>query len=271
MLALCSLLLAGPPAYPWPHAAEAETVAGRFAPPEGFVRLPMAEGSFGAWLRDLPLRPGCPEVKLFDGRRKRNQTAQVAVVDIDVGTRDLQQCADAVMRLRAEYLRSRARDADICFRFTSGTPHPWSRWAKGERPKVRGSEVRFTASAKADDSYASFRAYLDSVFLWAGSASLALELAPVEAVGTVQPGDVLIQGGYPGHAVLVADVAENAAGERVMLLLQSYTPAQELHLLARADAPGNPWYPAQGEGPIETPEWTFARTDLRRFQERGCP
>ena len=43
-------------------------------------------------------------VYLFDGSIKKHQSAQFAVVDISVVKKVLQQCADPVMRLRAEYL-----------------------------------------------------------------------------------------------------------------------------------------------------------------------
>ena len=45
----------------------------------------------------------------------------------------------------------------------------------------------------------------------------------------MQIGDVLIQGGSPGHAVIVVDMAENpATGEKLYLLAQSYMPAQDI-------------------------------------------
>ena len=42
----------------------------------------------------------------FDGLEKWNRSVYCAVVDMEIGKRDLQQCADAVIRLQAEYLYS---------------------------------------------------------------------------------------------------------------------------------------------------------------------
>ena len=85
-----------------------------------------------------------------------------------------------------------------------------------------------------------------------------------------EAGDVFIQGGFPGHAVLVADVAEDAGGRRVFLLLQSFMPAQDVHVLANPTSPGTPWYPALANGDFDTPEWRFSRSDLRRFPRTDC-
>jgi hypothetical protein len=250
-------------------AASADTIQERIAPPPGFRRVPEAAGSFGAWLRKLPLKPGRPPVRLFDGRPKANQNAHWAVVDIDVGHGDLQQCADAVMRLRAEYLRSVGAENAICFRFTNGEPARWSAWRDGFRPRVRGDRVTWLKSAARDGSYASFRRYLDMVFTYAGSASLERELDRVSDPRRVQAGDVFIQGGHPGHAVLVVDVAEDAAGRRAVLLVQSYMPAQDIHVLRNPAARENPWYVITGDDPLLTPEWEFPRGALRRFPPLG--
>ena len=213
--------------YRWTHAADSEALAERFAPPLGYRPVALPASSFGAWLRGLPLKPGRPEVLLFNGRPKQNQGAHLAVADIDVGREDLQQCADAVMRLRAEYLRSAGRDKDICFRFTSGDPARWEEWRAGGRPFVVGNFVRWVRRAAADSSAASFRAYLTSVYRWAGSASLSRELRGGMDPRRVEPGDVFIHGGFPGHAVLVVDVAQDPRGRRKFMLAQSYMPAQE--------------------------------------------
>jgi hypothetical protein len=264
------ILLASAP-YPWLEGEPKHTIESRIAPPAGYTRVAAPEGSFAAWLRALPVKKGKPKVLLYNGSAKGNQDAHHLVVDIDVGERDLQQCADALMRLRAEYLRSRERHEDVCFRFTSGAKNPWSRWAKGERPRVNKKKVTWKQRKKPDDSYEVFRQYLEDVFMWSGSASLSLELATVTDARDVRAGDVYIQGGFPGHAILVVDAAENEAGERVFLLLQSYTPAQDMHVLTHPDSPISPWYPANTEEDLDTPEWSFERTDLRRFREHGCP
>ena len=255
-------------AYPWLEHPVTDAIASRFNPPEGFVRTAETSGNFGDWLRYLPLISGRPKVLLYDGREKGNQEAHEAVVDMDVGNRDLQQCADAVMRLRAEYLRQAGKANRISFRFTNGTPARWTDWARGMRPEVKGNKVAWKQKASPSSSYASFRSYLTKVFQYAGSASLSRELKPVPSTEPVQAGDVFIQGGFPGHAVIVVDTAENKSGERLFLLAQSYMPAQQVHILKNPnDANLSPWY-RYLPGPLRTPEWRFPDNSLKRFGGR---
>lgn len=255
-------------AYPWlPEYDRSHSVEARIPAPPGSRRAATAPDGFATWLRGLPLRPGRPPVRLFDGRLKGDQDVHHAVVHIDVGTKDLQQCADAVIRLRAEYLFAAGALEAITFAFTSGDPAPFSRWSRGERPRVAGRRVWWKAGAPADASHASFRRYLDAVFTYAGSHSLSRELKPVGLDADIEPGDVFIQGGFPGHAVIVIDVAvEASSGRRFFLLAQSYMPAQEVHVLRNPGDPAlGPWYPADFGPLLVTPEWSFRRADRRRF------
>lgn len=252
--------------FPWPNSGTASQVHDRFPPPAGFKPIPLPQNSFGTWLRQLPLFTNHTEVRLYDGRKKANQSAHLAVFDIDVGRRDLQQCADAVMRLRAEYLRAVNREDAIAFNFTSGDLASWQQWRQGMRPQVSGNKVFWQQKAAADNSYRNFRRYLDSVFTYAGSASLILELKAVKQPEKILPGDVFIQGGFPGHAVIVMDVVENEHGQRRFMLAQSYMPAQQIHLLRSPANRASPWYPAKNHGLLKTPEWPFKYADLHRFQ-----
>ncbi len=252
---------------PPPHAARLDQ---RFAPPDGFVRAPAAADTFAAWLRGLPLKPEGASVLLHTGAPKGRQDVHAAVIDIDTGTRDLQQCADAVMRLYAEWQFARGDVGRIAFNDTGqGRPMPFWRWAAGERPRATGHALVWDKRAPPDQSYASFRRYMDTVFAWAGTHSLERELVPV-ADGRVEIGDVFIKGGFPGHAVLVADVAEQPrTGARRFLLIQSFMPAQDMHVLNGAGASqGSPWYALEAGKPFITPEWTFPPGSLRRWRAR---
>ena len=254
--------------HPWLDArVPAEALETRISPPTGYRRTEVPEGSFAQWLRRLPLKKDCPPVLLFNGEKKTNQAAHVAVVDLDVGPKNLQQCADAVIRLRAEWQFAEGKHDEIRFSLTSGAQAEFARWAEGYRPVVgRRNAVTWIKSADADASYASFRRYLDQVFQFAGTASLSRELLKVPDPGDVRSGDVFIRGGYPGHAAIVLDVAENVAGQRVFLLAQSYMPAQEVHILKNPnDGNLSPWYSADYGEHLLTPEWTFGRGELRRF------
>lgn len=247
----------------WPSGADAAGIVDRFPVPEGFKRLNVADDGFGAWLRQLPLRPPGEPVRFHDGRIKPDQSGAAAVIDIDVGRGDLQQCADAIIRLRAEYLRAVRPGADLAFRFTSGDRFAYADWLAGRRPVVRGNKVAWESVGATSDTYAGFRRWLDVIFTYAGTMSLQRELRPVRDAGGVEPGDVLIQPGTPGHAVVVIDVAVGISGERRALLAQSFMPAQSIHVLN--NPAGGTWYRLAGERRIVTPEWTFAPGDLRRF------
>ena len=82
--------------------------------PDGYSRPYSESHSFATWLRQVRLKKD-RTVYLYNGKTKHNQSAQFAVLDITIGKKDLQQCADAVMRLRAEYLFSHKRYHDILF------------------------------------------------------------------------------------------------------------------------------------------------------------
>jgi hypothetical protein len=189
--------------------------------------------------------PGTP-VLTYTGAPKWRQDVHAGVIDIDVGKRDLQQCADAVMRLRGEWLYASGRPREIAFNDTDGKRRAFSRQGKQD--------------------YAAFRKYMDLVFAYAGTYSLERELKPVDALD-IAIGDVFIKGGFPGHAVLVADMAMNeTTGEKRFLLVQSYMPAQDMHVLKNPKSEdGSPWYKTDFGEELVTPEWTFRRSALRRF------
>jgi hypothetical protein len=92
----------------------------------------------------------------------------------------------------------------------------------------------------------------------------------VERIEEIQISDVFIKSGFPGHAVIVVDLAvEPTTGKKIFLLAQSYMPAQEIHVLRNADNEKmNPWYEVNGDDKLYTPEWTFEWPELRRFHER---
>lgn len=203
--------------------------------PPGHARIPA--NAWGNYLRQLPLKKD-PTVYLFNGQKKLNQEAQYAVVDISVGNRDLQQCADAVMRLRAEYLFTTHQYEKIAF--TSNT----------------GARYQFTSPY----THAHLMDFLTTVFTYCNSASLEKELKP-KNIREIHIGDVLIRGGFPGHVVIVVDVAEDSRGNRMFMLAQSYMPAQDIHVLKGQIGP---WYKAE-EGMIHTPEYSFHSSNLKTW------
>lgn len=248
--------------------SEKNSIKSRIHVPEGYTRVKEAEGSFASWLRFIQLKEGDPEVHLYDGTLKNDQSVHFAVVDLDVGKKDLQQCADAVMRLRAEYLFSKGLFKEIHFNYTSGDKVSFTDWCGGKRPSVKGNKVVFVQTPSCTPDHQHFMGYMENIFSYCGTLSLSREMKSI-ALQEMMPGDVFLYGGTPGHGVLVMDVAVNdSTGDKVFLIAQSYMPAQEMHILKNPRNAGiGPWYSLKEIGEkLVTPEWTFGIDELKRFQ-----
>jgi hypothetical protein len=232
-------------------AADSNTVIGRFPAPPGAQRVAVDEGSFGAWLREMKLRPRGTLARYFNGKLTKQDNV-AAVIDFDVGKRDLQQCADAVMRLRAEYHWSQNNPKSACF------------------VAVSGKLLRFGGG-----KYGKFRSWLDHVYNVANTGSLRRQLESVADGTQVQPGDVYVMGASAarkyGHAVIVLDVAIGADQQRWVLLAQSFMPAQDIHVLKNDQEPNRlNWFRANADGSVYTPGWGFDPKSLRRFGVQDC-
>ena len=212
------------------------------------------------------MKPHGTLVHYYNGDEKPNKVA-AAVLNYDVGNRDLQQCADAVMRLRAEFLYKTKQYDALHFNFTNGFKADYSKWRTGYRISAKGNTVNWIKTTKESLSYLSFRDYLNMVFNYAGTASLTKELKQVP-LSQMQIGDVFIKGGSPGHAVIVVDMAIHPqTHKKLFMIAQSYMPAQDIHILINRNKPSiSPWYELdENASEINTPEWTFECNQLKRF------
>jgi hypothetical protein len=147
--------------------------------PAGFKRVIYSPGSFSDWLRNVKLKKSKTVYK-FDGTPKHNQSAQFAVLNISVGYRDLQQCADAIIRLRAEFFYDNKMFSQIIFTDNNGKSYHY------QPPYTRNH----------------FDNYLQQVFGMCGTASLSKQLKQHIELKHIEPGDVLIRGGFPDMLLL---------------------------------------------------------------------
>ena len=234
---------------------------------KNLTRDSVAPGSFAEYLRNLPLKPANYPTHLYNGEEKSNERSTYRVVDMDIDSVDLQQCADACIRLYAEYLWHSKQYSKIKFHFVNGFLAEYERWAHGERIKVDVAHRKtswYRLNNAEDYSYKTFRKYLLMVFNYAGTASLPKDMEETkhydfdrqQTILPINIGDVIIQPGSPGHAVIVVD----KAGE-LLILAQSYMPAQEIEILT-GYYPDKPWSTflwtnGSDEIRLKTPEWNF--------------
>ncbi|MBF4696037.1 DUF4846 domain-containing protein [Fusibacter sp. Q10-2] len=245
--------------------AEGNTLESRINTPEGYSRIEYPQESFETYLRHFPLKANGSKVLLYNGDEKGNQSVHLAVFDMNISNRDLQQCADSVMRIYAEYYYANKQYDQIKFYFVNGFLCEYQKWQEGYRIQVNGNDVSWTKTKGYDESYETFERYLETVFAYASTLSLDQESTPID-IENLQVGAVFLKAGSPGHVVMVVDLCENAEGKKAFLLAQGYMPAQEFHVLKNPLSDTDPWYYVETLSyPLETGSYAFDKGSLKRL------
>jgi hypothetical protein len=257
--------------YPWKRKnAKYTPLSLRLAPPPGYRRVGQAVGTYGHWLRHLPVRRRSSKVHDYTGRVLPGSTSvSAAVIDLNVPPKDRQQCIDTILRLRAEYLWWKNKKGKIKFRYAGGKYFGWSHWRKGLLPRrKRGRTVFVKRRSGRSGSRKSFAAYLSYMFAMTGTMHHVRE--PRVTFDKMQPGDFFInpppRSGALGHAVVILDLARRQDGAIAALIGEGYTPAQDFHVLKTPK--GKRWYRLDPRRPVSTPQWPhpFKWKDLARFR-----
>ncbi len=242
------------------------TIKSRVNLPNGYKRVVYKNGSFEEYLRTYKLKPYGSKIINYDASEYFWQGGHIGILEVSVPKNGLQQCADALIRIRSEYLWKNDRKDEIGFNFTSGHYCSWEKYAEGFRPKISGNKVSFHKTASVNTSEENFYNYLNLIFMYSGTLSLYNELESVEAKD-LKIGDMLIKGGSPGHIVMICDEAVNEKGEKIYLLFQGNTPAQSVHLVKNLENDLiSPWYYLEKDAVIPVSNYTFGNSKFVRFK-----
>ncbi|WP_108868141.1 DUF4846 domain-containing protein [Aquimarina aquimarini] len=245
---------------------EKDSISTRVIVPDGYKRVSYPKGSFQEYLRHYQLKTYGSKIINYDNTEYFAQNWHEAILEIPVPSNGLQQCADALMRMRSEYLWKKNKKSKIGFNFTSGHYCSWNKYAEGYRPKIKGNKVTFHKTATVNHSKANFYKYLNLIYTYAGTLSMYNEL-PKVAVKNVQIGDMLVKPGSPGHIEIVIDEIIDQKGNKMYLLAQGNTPAQNVCLLKNFENTAiSPWYQFVENEAVYTPSYSFNKARFIRFK-----
>ena len=239
---------------------EGYTLFTRFITPKGYKRVEATKGSFADFIGNYPLEPDGTPVYYFDKREKSGDG-----LSMEVAEEDLQQCADSIMRIYAEYLYKSGNEYKISFKFVDGFVCDYNHWKQGYRVKFSDDKPYWEKKTDADNSEETFKKYLRIVFAYSSTLSMEKEARPID-ISQLKVGDIFIKGGSPGHVVMVADICENESGEKAFLLAQGFMPAQSFHIIKNPAHSEDPWYyQSEVKYPFRTQNYTFDEGSLRRL------
>ena len=251
---------------------EGENLCERISVPPEFKRTEEKKESFSSFIRAFPLKKEWSPVLLHNGRRKQNQSAHVAVFDLQIFG-DGQNCVGSIIHLYSDFLMKNGKEDKISFRLTNGNLCSWSEWYEKSKEKrklrteIAGNLKKWTKFEKNASKNEIYAAYLKNVM--ANTSLLSImeyDSRPVD-FDSVKIGDILFDLGEFGHACLVVDICKNTkTGEKALLLAQGSTPAQEFHIIENPKRADDPWYHEEDFSvPLKTPEYTFPKNSFRRL------
>lgn len=259
---------------PIPIHESAMTVKTRFVPPDGYTRVECEEGSFGAYLQNFKLKEYGVQPEYYNGNTNGCAGGLIAVFDQDVT--QWQQCADSCMRLWAEYQFENENYNKISFDFLTGFKCDFANWAEGYRVKVTGSSCEWVKKKDPDYSYENLQDYLEFVYQYANTESLQNQL-PQVGIDDVRVGDVFVitssqMNSSLGHAVFVADMCENEAGEKLYLIFEGTTPASQIALAYSIESPYGYWHKLDSDNTLSITKNSYD-DDLQDYIDKTwvCP
>ncbi len=245
--------------------AGGDTLETRIIPPEGYERIPVEEGSFGAYLRDYPLLPDGIKLPVYDGTTIDREDA-AAVFDISLGDEGYQQCADSIIRLYSDYFYENEQYDKISFLLSNGDECDYERWRKGRRMFVLGNFSCELPAAFPDKSEKQYRNYLKEVMRYAGTLSLQKESEVIPAE-ELRIGDIICN---DTHVVMITDEAVNEKGEKCYLIGQSFIPAVCYHIVANVNGDeADPWFTQEQleQDSFDVGPYRFKKKDIRRWKD----
>ncbi|MEJ2053170.1 MAG: DUF4846 domain-containing protein [Calditrichaceae bacterium] len=221
-----------------------DTILERIYLPDGYERVPADSGSFGYWIRRMPLLPEKSAVKDYKNRifKESKDTTIAAVIAYNIKGRNLDQCMDILMRLYAEYLISMNRKDEIRYPLPDGLMLGWAEWKSGMRPKFRGVHFYLEKIAEPDSADRNFNRYLNTIFEYSGTQAFYHYYKDINP-DSLQIGDFIVKKGRKGHAVMIVDLARDNEGNLIALIGQGDTPACQFYLLNYKKE--NPWFPLE--------------------------
>lgn len=241
----------------------------RFPPPTGYKIIPEASTSYPAFIQSLPLMKAGTKIQDYKGNLINDQKYHVAVMDIDIETSGLIQCADILMKLRAEYLFQNNKSDQIKFHFTSGDLFLWSNYLKGFTPNVQNNHVSFSKNQPRKPTQSNLEKYMQYIYQYCGTVSLAKETNKITNPKSIRCGDMIITPGSPGHAAFICNRAINKKGDMVYLIAQGFTPSQSIHIITNLENPSiSPWYKLKiNQNTLNTPRYIFKKPIICSFDK----